>query len=436
MTIIIDSGYRPPPAEVEFFPKHPDVYSTAVAANLVQRFAEIAERRDQLQGFRADLNVQSAVRPPSKQSLEGRSSRPFMIHVGIAGQLMIQDHTPLEEIARDVVTTTLQQAGYFRDGDFHPNYVLVDIRDITPQGLALNGTTKQNRFADSCTVHGHYIASPYGIDGTFPSLGIASVIDRLLSSYFQESPEARPDGKVHVTVRYTPQGFVCDDPNGVYISLAHKKGATPEFFHAVRAYLAENLSRYHVSRDAIAVNAGGEFAEYFLPVDAGVSKVKDSVIATGGVHQHGTDAIWGKCLWKASSTLYPYAYALARAVCEVTHAQYASICLHARHNQELAAVQIEDLDPALANYDTRELGRLRERMTHALSRERSAFEATPIPLDRDGIRDILGMPVTLETYRLFNDPQGFHDPEKPWKLRNEELNDRVSTAFLRSGISV
>ena len=143
-----------------------------------------------------------------------------------------------------------------------------------------------------------------------------------------------------------------------------------------------------------------------------MSKVKDAVIITGGLHQLGTDAIWGKCLYKASSTLIPYAFALSMAVCEITGAGYASVEAYAQYGQTEARLQLQDIEP---QYE-----RLRKEINNALTR---------LPRDRDGVRQITGMPLSIQSYRLFNDVGGFHDMTKPWKRRNKQLERELVKAL-------
>src|SRR3989344_638234 len=94
----------------------------------------------------------------------------------------------------------------------------------------------------------------------------------------------------------------------------------------------------------ISINHGGDFNHYFVNADSGISGKKDSVIVTSGLHQLGTDGIWGKCLYKASSVAIPYAFALSRAVCEATTAKFASVGVYTKYGQKQAGLFLADID--------------------------------------------------------------------------------------------
>src|SRR3989338_7578932 len=162
----------------------------------------------------------------------------------------------------------------------------------------------------------------------------------------------------------------------------------------------------------ISINHGGDFNHYFVNADSGISGKKDSVIVTGGLHQLGTDGVWGKCLYKASSVTIPYAFALSRAVCEAIGANFASVKVYARYGQEQAELFLEAIDP---KYE-----RVRSEINNALK---------TLPRDRDGIRNILNMKVNLITYGKFNDVREFHEPTKPWKYYNPQLVDSLTSAL-------
>src|SRR3989338_6580928 len=118
------------------------------------------------------------------------------------------------------VPNVFGRAGYFLHGDFHPDLIAIDTKGIKSQSPNLNGTTQQNKFADTCVVYGHYISEPFGISGTFPSLAIANQIDKALEEIVISNaiPELRPDGKVHVSVVREESGFRVQD---VYLSISH-----------------------------------------------------------------------------------------------------------------------------------------------------------------------------------------------------------------------
>ncbi|HLL60171.1 MAG TPA: hypothetical protein VK338_00480, partial [Candidatus Nitrosocosmicus sp.] len=171
-------------------------------------------------------------------------------------------------------------------------------------------------------------------------------------------------------------------------------------------YLIKNITIHNVDGANFNVNNGGDFNVFFLQADSGVSKAKDDVIITGGIHQLGTDRVWGKCMFKASSTLIPYTFALSKVICDVTGAKYASVSGYSHYGRELAFFQLQDLDSEHEN--------MRGDINKALDR---------MVRDRDGIRNILGMPVTVETYKAYNDVTNFHSAEKPWKRGNKELEE-------------
>lgn len=368
MSIIIASGHQET-AEVEFAGRHPDIFSSAVAARLVLRLAEAAGD-ERIHALRADLNVQSLGGDP--------------IRISIGGQVVLPPGVDLRHHAEQAVHEALEEAGYSRDFP----HVLVSTDGVTEQSPNLQATAAQDRFADSCVVYGHHIAGPHGLDGTFPALILAQRVDAAVREC--RIPALRPDGKVHVTVRHAATGFV---PVSAYVSVSHAPGEEG-FAGALRKRISA------VFPGGVSINAGGPFDVYFLQADAGVSKAKDDVIVTGGLHQLGTDRLWGKCMYKASSVAVPYAFAVSRAVCDATGAQYACVGVFTRYGQRDADLQLQEIDPAFEH--------LRPKINKALE---------SLPRSRSSILGALGMPMSLGTYRAFNDPAGFHRPEKPWKRR-------------------
>ncbi|MBI4153136.1 hypothetical protein HY497_01315 [Candidatus Woesearchaeota archaeon] len=397
MSIVISSGHKET-AEVEFRGRHPDIFCSYLAAALVKRLAIESDRVSALDRFRADLNVQ----------LLGEKARddgitPIRINVG--GQLKIPE-VALEEIVREEAIDLLQHGGYLDyTGDFARDALRIDVDGITPQSILLNGTTSHNRFADSCVVYGHYIAFPFGEQGTFPSLIIAQRIDQAVDHIRRrELPELRPDGKVHITIERHEDGYHVTD---AYISVSHGKDA--DVNGRVASRIRELFSTLRSS--TLDVDKGGKFDMYFVQADAGVSKAKDGVVVTGGIHQIGTDAVWGKCLYKASSIALPYAFALSRVVCEATGARFASVGVYAQYGGE-ARIQLQDVDPAFESQ--------RKPINDALSR---------LPKTRDEIAALVGLETSIQSYQLFNDVGGFHGENKPWKRDNPELRERFKEHY-------
>lgn len=403
MSIILSEGHKEH-GEVEFGKKHPDIFSSYLAARLVERLAFISFIEGYLKQFRADLSVQSyAAGAPAER----------ITRMNIAGQLAVPSSSwaALEVIVREEAIYLLDEAGYLRDEGFTTARLHVDVEGVIGQTPNLNSTTLQNRFADTCVVYGHYIASPFGINGTFPSLELARQIDQSLDKVLKEGeiPELRPDGKVHVSVRYTGEGFV---PEKVYLSVATAKDTSRNFRQKVKEGILRKVNFPGLENAQWEINGGGNFTAYFLNADFGVSKAKDDVIITGGIHQLGTDRVWGKCLYKASSTLVPYTFALSRAVCEITGAGYASVGAYSQYGQPEALLQLQEIDPRQENM-RREINR--------------AF--TSLPRDREGIRDLTEMPIVNESYRSFNDVGGFHESNKPWKRRNARIERALQKAL-------
>lgn len=408
MTIIISNNHKET-KEVEFPRRHPDIFSTCVAAGLVERLAEETANIGDIGEFRADLNVQSF-------ALDYEEGGITPIKVSVAGQVIIPDSLDLGGIVRETVIGLLERAGYFRYGDFSPDKVEVDFK-FTPQSLALNDTSRENRFADSCVVYGHYIAHPFGVNGTFPSLIIGQRISRVLEDLVGQAPFLRPDGKVYVTTRYTEDGFIVED---VHLSIAHEKNIEVDFRSSIREEIVRKVRANGLEKARIRVNPGGKFDVYFLQADSGLSKAKDRVIITGGIHDIGTDGVWGKCLHKASSIGLPYVFALSKAVCDVTGARYSSVSGAVKITEpEIEHLEIWDLDPEYEH-------------------ERGAIRAAlnTLPKDVQGIRDILGMNVNLGSYRAFNDVAGFHSNDKPWKRHNSSLEKMFRQAYSDSLVIV
>lgn len=394
MSIVLTDGYRQT-GEVEFEGRHPDIFSTYLAASLINKLAHVTDDMEEITNFRADINVQCLGRD---MLLTGVTP----IEINIGGQLTMPKGIYLRRIAYDVAINQLKKAGYLKFGDFVPEKVTMHTDSITRQSTNLARTSRENRFADSSVIYGHYIADPYGVNGTFPSLIIGKKISRIVERLSKTTiPELRSDGKVHVTVRYTKKGFEVED---IFVSVAHKKNPAMDFKKRVVQGIIDSLFFPGVDKARIRVNAGGDFDVYFLQTDFGSSKSKDDVIITGGLHQLGTDKVWGKCLYKASSTLVPFAFSLSRSICEVTGAKFSSVCTYAQYGAEKALFRLENIDSV--NEDKR------DKIDRALSK---------IPSDRDSMRKILDLDVNIDSYSTFNDVFGFHSPDKPWKERNPEL---------------
>jgi len=401
MSIIVVDGHRET-AEVEFAGRHPDIFSTFLAAYLVERLAEESDKLGYIHDFRADLFVLS-------KAVSERNGNITPIEINIGGQVVIPQGIDLEQITLEATKTLLEGAGYFKDGDFSPQHLATDIRGITSQSPILKGVSSSNKFADFFNVYGHYLDSPFGISGAFPSLIIAKRIDNCLDDIIKNEIDGlRPDGKVYVTIKYTKNGFFVED---VGISIAHQKGINQNFKSQIKDTVIGRIKDCGIKDASFSVNSGGDFYVYFLQADGGMSKAKDDVVITGGLHQLGTDKVWGKCLYKPSSIAIPYAFALSRAVCEALGAKYASVNVHAKYGQDIKILEIWDIDPRFEQY--------RNAINQALDK---------LPKDRSSIMEILGFEVNLNSYKIFNDVGGFHSPDKPWKRHNPELNE----LFLKS----
>jgi hypothetical protein len=401
MSIIINGGHKQT-AEVEFAGKHPDIFSSHLAAEFVKNVALKASEINALESLRMDINVQILASEPKNDIT------PIIVHIG--GQITCDPSINLSEVAKQSVVILLKKARYLEFSVYSEDAIKIDLEGITVQSPNLNKTTMKNAFADSCVSYGHYVAKPYGLSGTFPSLIISQQVDQLIDRYAKEvNGELRSDGKVHVTVQYNEKGFTVAD---VYISVAHSKDIKQGWRDELKKYLIDNIANYGIEKAEFNVNSGGDFNVFFLDADAGVSKAKDDVIISGGIHQLGTDRVWGKCMFKASSTLIPYTFALSKIICDVTGAKFASVSGYSHYGQEKAFFDVQDLDPALEN-------------------KRSAINTALANMtrDRDGIRQILDMPITKETYISYNDITFFHSSDKPWKKDNAELEEMFKKAY-------
>ena len=437
MSIILTPGHVEI-AESEFLGRHPDTLSTCLAAELIYSIAAQIHVQNSgllddftggklsnptarqlqdvdttvtesygLENLRADVNVQIS-------ALNSKNITPIPIRVNLVGQITALqfNQTDLDQIVREDIFDVFDRAGYFLHGDFVPQHIIADTQGVTSQSPNLNRTTQHNKFADSCVVYGHYIKEPFGIGGTFPSLAIAKKIDRTLEETVRQGtiPELRSDGKVHVSVVRESNGYKIRD---VYLSVAHSRNPSAEFRETIGRIVSQAIRDYNGGENAqITVNGGGNFNFYFVNADSGISGKKDSVIVTGGIHQLGTDGVWGKCLYKASSVAIPYAFVLSRAVCEVTGANFASVGVYARYGQEQAELFLQEIDSKYESF--------RDDINRALR---------TLPRDRENIRDILNMKVNLITYGKFNDVRGFHDPTKPWKSYNPQLVEALTSAL-------
>src|SRR3989339_591537 len=186
-------------SEVEFQPAHPDIFCSYLAANFVRALADIIEReKSNLHEFRADINVQG-----SYSSCGAEQEARKKLNFNIAGQINLPQNVflDLENIAKREIELLLQKAGYRQGVDF--NEIHVSKRGITNQSIHLNGTSRENKFADSCVVYGHYIAPAIGIDGTFASLRLAQRIDQEIHNRHNNLGDIKPDGKVHLTLRHS-----------------------------------------------------------------------------------------------------------------------------------------------------------------------------------------------------------------------------------------
>lgn len=401
MSIIITSGHTQT-AEVEFINGHPDVLSSRIAAEIVNALASKCSASE-LEFLRVDINVQSLAQP-------FKSGEPTGIVINVGGQITSPIKVDIAELAHSTVIKVLEQSGYFAENHFSPKSLTVNTDGITTQSANLNPTSRTNKFADSCVVYGHYVTEPYGLQGTFPSLILGKRIDEtLFKLQKQVLEELHADGKLHITISYTNEGYAIEE---IIVTTSHAEEMNDNLREKVKFELVKHLPELKQVADIVSVNPGGNFNIYYLQADSGVSKTKDNVIVTGGIHQLGTDAIWGKCLFKASSTAIPYAFALSRVVAEVTGASYASVRVFARYGQQDVLIQLEEIDSKVE--------KLRNKINNALNK---------LPKDRDAIRKIVGIEVTHQTYRNWNDIEGFHDDNKPWKQHNKDLCKLLENAL-------
>jgi hypothetical protein len=401
-------------AEVEFFARHPDIFSTNVTAVFINELAKsayeqggdnLAKKSASLENFRGDIGVYST---------PGKSSNGITpVRLSIGGHIKVPDSVPVSEIANRVVRDALSNAGYLRDGSFSSDNLEVDLQGIVKQSSDLNGVTNENLFSDACRVVGHYIQEPYGLNGTFPSLIIAQEVDCAVGSIIRNDiPELRPDGKVHVTTFNRNGGFKVSE---VSLSVAHKKGFSTEKFRGyIQDRIRQELSNYNTSDLVIEVNDSNKpFDVHFLQADHGISKAKDGVVVHGGLANLGTDGVWGKCAYKSSSNLLPYAFAVSQVVAQFIGADYVSISARSKHGKPESILKVDSIDPKYEHE--------RESINRALE---------GLPKDRDGIREVLGMGVNLETYATFNDVAGFHNTNKPWKQLNNEIVDKFKAQYV------
>lgn len=403
MSIIIRPEYIEH-AEREF-DAHPDVAASLIAAEFALQLADRVPR-EKLHALRIDINDQVLA-----DRTRSRSTEETPITVNFAGQVKLPEgvHVALGEVARGAATAVLEQVGYFRSRDFPQELLQVNVAGITPQSPLLNGTSSMDQFADMCRVEGYYIAG--NPEGVFPSLRLANAVNDAIGELISSNrlPDLRPDGKVHALVEYDGAGYRIRE---VVVNSAHAGRPVTRFRKELEELLRADLIRYGYDADfPISVNTAGDFHVYFVQADSGVSKTKDDVLLTGGLHQLGTDRVWGKCLYKASSVLLPYAFALARAACEATGARYAAVSAASRYgdatwevNGKPLLLQVSEIDPQFL-CDVPALN--------------AAF--ANLPHTPSGIREVLGMPVTSDTYRAFNDVVGWHHSEKPWKRYNIDL---------------
>ncbi|MEI6533640.1 MAG: hypothetical protein WCO06_07455 [Candidatus Roizmanbacteria bacterium] len=394
MSIILAENHKEV-AESERIGAHPDVFSSCLAGRIVYYMAQEAQTSGHLEKLRADINVQLLAKP-----FKEHESTSMIVNIG--GQVTLPSTSIFKDIAKRALRDQLDSAGYDTIYDFPANNIELNTTGVTQQSPHLQITSSADKFADSCVVYGHYLSEPYGINGIFPSLFYAQTIDGLIKSFSKNNKDILPDGKVHVVVKNQKGIAVIQS---VYISLAHRGSFDGDWNRELKAYLIQQLQSVGLYKDNLSINAGGNFNYYFLQADSGVSKAKDDVMITGGVHQLGTDRVWGKCLYKASSITLPYAFSLSRSVAEVLGASYASVGVFALYGQKKSQIILQEIDPVFEN-KRGEINKMLEKM----------------PCDPVAIRSIMKMPVSLETYQLWNDPGTFHDMSKPWKKRNEELN--------------
>ena len=381
MAIIIYEGYRQT-AEVGFCRKDPDVFATFFAAELVSHLAQ-AIAPESLETFRADVNVQVV-----KATKRVKRSTP--IRINVVGNIHASNSIDLEEISRATALSLLDRAGYLMHGDFEGGNLIINTEGVIRES-SIDIEEAKNIFTDSCTVIGHAIRAPYGKSGTFSSLIIAQEVDRFVDTLLREEDLGlRPDGKAYITVKYGKDGISLEQ---VALSLSHKQGNNLSAFRKeIGERIAQEFKRYRLKRENTLVNEGGPFDRYFVQASTGVSKAKDGVIITGGNTGIGTDSFWGKCMYKASSILFPAAFAVSNVVCELTGAKYASVRGSVLYGYERATFVLEQIDPEC------------ERQRYAINRAMEILPRSPAEL-----RKMLDLPVSIGSYRQLNDVAGFHD---------------------------
>lgn len=278
----------------------------------------------------------------------------------------------------------------------------------------------------SCTVYGHYIREPLGIEGTFASLAIAHNIDKAIymidphnvePSDFETPhpiPDIRDGGRVIVTVSYDDKGYILRD---VELYVAHKKNPTANFNQAIENVVKKEIAQYRGGEDiTITVNPHGDFSVYFIDVQNGRSGVQDALILTGGHYDLGTKQVWGRCLHQATSLALPYAFGLAEAVCQTTRARYATIGVAVDDQKQSVHAFLGEIDP--------EYEGLRERINHILKE---------FPVKPNQIRIITGMGINFHSYYTFNSlfyNAVFPDEVKSWVTRlNEGKNEPLFKPF-------
>lgn len=427
MSIIITPGHTEI-TESEFIGRHPDTFSTVLAAATVKEIAGLTdlshfptwlgslwygEYINTLEQLRADIHMQVV----ALDEISGIT--PIRITVGgqVNTPMELAGKEYLDSLVRNEAAKLLENAGYFSE-HYSPAHIEVDTRGIGSQSPNLNCTTRNGKFGDNCVVYGHYISEPFGIDGTFSSLVIGKQIDNTIDNLVRSGtvPDLRPDGKVTVTVVYDTGGFLVKD---ITLSVAHRRNPNPEYKVVVKDEVRKVISRYRGGENAsINVNQGGDFDVYFLKADYGTSGKKDHVIITGGKHNLGTDGVWGKCLHKSSSIAIPYAFALSRPVCDITKANFASVRVNPRYGgpEERLKTQIglEEID---------------SRYEHLRGTLDKAFETLQLnPFD---IRHILKLGDYFSAYALFNDVRNFHNPNQPWKKVNTAVESQLLAALER-----
>ncbi|MFH1398558.1 MAG: hypothetical protein ABIG95_00420 [Candidatus Woesearchaeota archaeon] len=310
-------------AEVELL-GHPDIFCTRLAARLVRNLAIAADSVHSLHDYRADLNCQALGRPPV------RDVTPVIINIG--GQLNIAEAVDYRQVAFDTTRILLMELGYLDTGVFSTDHLEVNLEGITAQSVHLTRTTLQNEFADTCVVYGHHIKEPFGLNGTFAPLVIGQQITLGLESTLANLVTVRrPDGKIKITTRIIPKGFTVER---IFASLAYEGEFTPQLREQFRQAIVSADDGYLTTNSEVIVNSGGLFDVYFLQADAGTYKAKDDIIITGGIHQLGTDGVWGKCLFKASTIAIPWAFALAKVVCDTTGARYSCVSVDPQNMED------------------------------------------------------------------------------------------------------